>query len=80
MVPATPSRKTKLAKETETRENTTIGGGSEAEQDTELMMDGAQTRKEVFTPTADLQTTIKVGCWNVRTLFQTEDLHKSYMR
>ena len=38
------------------------------------MMDGDQTRKEVFTLTVDLlipKTTIKVGCWNVRTLFQT---------
>ena len=51
MGPGTPSCKTKLATETDTRENNTIGGGSEAEQDTELMMDGDQTRKEVFTPT-----------------------------
>ena len=56
MGPATPSRKTKLATESETRENTTIGGGSDAGQDTELMTDGDQTRKEVFTPTADLLT------------------------
>ena len=56
MGPATPSRKTKLATETEAREKTTIGGGSEAEQDNELMTVGDQIRKEVFTPTADLLT------------------------
>ena len=38
------------------------------------MTDGDQTRKEVFNLTADFvtpKTTIKVGYWNVRTLFQT---------
>ena len=51
---ATPSRTTRVGTETETRENTTIGGGSEAERVTELMTDGDRTRKDVFTPIADL--------------------------
>ena len=38
------------------------------------MKDGDQIRKEVFTPTADLltpKTIINIGCWIVRTLYQT---------
>jgi endonuclease/exonuclease/phosphatase family metal-dependent hydrolase len=41
------------------------------------MTDGDQSRKDVSTPTADLLTPkawIKVGCWNVRTLYQTGKL------
>ena len=36
-----------------------------------------QSRKEVFAPTSDLlvpNQTIKIGCWNVRTLYQTGKL------
>ena len=66
--PATPPRKNSLATETEP------GGRREAEQATGFMKDGDQTRKEVFTPMADIltpKTVINIGCWNVRTLYQT---------
>ena len=54
--PATPPHKNSLATETETREKTAPGSWREAEQATGLMKDGDQTRKEVFTPMADLLT------------------------
>ena len=72
--PATLPRKNSLATETETREKTAPGGRREAVQATGLMKDGDQTRKEVFNPMADLltpKTFINIGCWNVRTLYQT---------
>ena len=74
MGPATPPRKNSLATETETREKTAPGGRREAVQANGLMKDGDQTRKEVFTPMADLltpKTVINIGCWNMRTLYQT---------
>ncbi|XP_052219701.1 craniofacial development protein 2-like [Dreissena polymorpha] len=66
-----------LATETTTREQATNGAGSEAEQATGLMKDGDQSRKDVPTPIAILVTPkrwIRVGCWNVRTLYQTRKL------
>ena len=48
--------KNSLATETETREKTAPGGRREADKATGLMKDGDQTRKEVFTPMADLLT------------------------
>ena len=74
MGPATPPRKNSLATETETREKTAPGGRREAVHATVLMKDGDQTHKEVSTPMADLltpKTVINIGCWNVRTLYQT---------
>ena len=74
MGPATPPRKNSLATETETREKTAQGDRREAVLATGLMKDGDQTRKEVFTPMADLltpKTFINIGCWNGRTLYQT---------
>ena len=65
-----------LATET-TREQATNGAGSEADQATGLMKDGDQSRKDVPTPIAELLTPkrwIRVGCWNVRTLYQTGKL------
>ena len=63
-----------LATETITREQATTGAGVEADQATGLMTDGDQRRKEVSTPIAELLTPkrwIRIGCWNVRTLYQT---------
>ncbi|KAH3859032.1 hypothetical protein DPMN_101678 [Dreissena polymorpha] len=60
-----------LATETTTREQTTNGAGSEADQATGLMKDGDQSRKDVPTLIAELLTPkrwIRVRCWNVRTL------------
>ena len=74
MGPATTPRKNSLAIETETREKTAPGGRKVAEQATGFMKDGNQTHMEVFTPMADLltpKTFINIGCWNVRTLYQT---------
>ena len=74
MGPATPPRKNSIATESETREKTATGGRREAEQATGFMKDGDQTRKEVFTPMADLltpNTFINIGCWDVITLYQT---------
>ncbi|KAH3842258.1 hypothetical protein DPMN_115755 [Dreissena polymorpha] len=45
-----------LATETTTREQTTNGARSEADQATGLMKDGDQSRKDVFTQIAELLT------------------------
>ncbi|KAH3832681.1 hypothetical protein DPMN_105974 [Dreissena polymorpha] len=62
---------------TTTREQATNGAGSEADQATGLMKNGDQSPKDVPTPIAELLTLkrwIRVGCWNVRTLYQTGKL------
>ncbi|KAH3785029.1 hypothetical protein DPMN_163112 [Dreissena polymorpha] len=62
---ATPPREKMLAMETTTREQTTNGAGSEADQATGLMKDGDQSRKDVPTPKAELLTPkrwIRFGC------------------
>ena len=56
MGPATPLCKKKLS--TETRCNTAPGGREGVDQATGLVKDVAKIRKEVFTPMADLLTSI----------------------
>ncbi|KAH3842876.1 hypothetical protein DPMN_116380 [Dreissena polymorpha] len=66
-----------LATKMTTREQATNGAESEADQATGLVNDGDQRRKDVSTPIAELLTPkrwIRVGCWNVRTLYQTGKL------
>ncbi|KAH3746880.1 hypothetical protein DPMN_181297 [Dreissena polymorpha] len=66
-----------LATETTTMEQATNGARSEADQATGLMKDGDQSRKDVPTPIVELLTPkrwIRVGCWNVRTIYQTGKL------
>ncbi|XP_052218101.1 craniofacial development protein 2-like [Dreissena polymorpha] len=66
-----------LATETTTRERATNGAGCEADQATGLMKDGDQSRNDVPSPIVELLTPkrwIRVGCWTVRTLYQTGKL------
>ena len=73
----TSSCKTTFVTETETRENATTGDGRNAGQATGLMTDEDQSRKDVHTPTANLlkpKQLLKLGFWNVRTLYQTGKL------
>ncbi|KAK3515953.1 hypothetical protein QTP86_004679, partial [Hemibagrus guttatus] len=74
---ATQPCKNTSATETKTRETTSPGKGSDAVQATGLMKDGDQSREDVSSLTADLLTPkrhMRVGCWNVRTLYQTGKL------
>lgn len=73
MGPATPPRKNFTATETTTREYNSTGQWSEADQATGLMKAGDQIREDVSSQTAELLTPkrcMRVGFWNVRTLFQ----------
>ncbi|KAH3846534.1 hypothetical protein DPMN_088836 [Dreissena polymorpha] len=66
-----------LATETTTRKQATNGARSEADKATGLMKDGDQSGKDAPTLIAELLTPkrwIRVGCWNVRTLYQTGKL------
>ena len=58
---------------TETYTRVYIGGDSnEAHQATGLMTDDSQTREGADAPMVDLlKQKMRVGCWNVQTLYQT---------
>ena len=71
---ATPSRKKSSATETETRESTDVGEGSETDRTTGL--ETKSSRKLSGSP----NTNISIGCWNVRTLFQTRKIAQKRRR
>lgn len=75
--PATlPRKKTFHATETWTIEQD-AGRRIKANQETGPMTDNSQTRKGANIPRVDMlqpKTTRRVGCWNVRTLYQTGKL------
>ena len=73
----THSRETNFVTETTAREIVTPGDGRNAGQATGIMTDGDQSREDVFTPIANLlkpKQLLKLGFWNVRTLYQTGKL------
>ena len=68
------SKNNTQATETTAREITLSGGGSDATQTPGLITEGDQSRQDVPSLTAELLTpkcSMHIGCWNVRTLYQT---------
>ena len=76
--PPTPHKKT-IATETDTEKKHANGARGETSQETEEMKGGSQTRLGADISMADLLTPkykIRVGSWNVRTLYQAGKLQQ----
>ena len=81
MWPAPTPRKKTIATETDTEEKHANGARGETSQETEEMKGGSQTRLGADISMADLLTPkykIRVGSWNVRTLYQAGKLQQVY--
>ena len=79
MWPAPTPRKKTIATETDTEEKHANGARGETSQETEEMKGGSQTRLAADISMADLLTPkykIRVGSWNVRTLYQAGKLQQ----
>ena len=71
--------KTTQATETNTKEQYVNGARSEVTQETGIMKDGSQTRSGADTPREEPlkpKNKIRVGSWNVRTLYQAGKLQQ----
>ena len=79
MWPAPTPRKKTIATETDTEKQHANGARGETSQETEEMKGGSQTRLGADISMADLLTPkykIRVGSWNVRTLYQAGKLQQ----
>ena len=77
--PASTPRKKTIATETDTEKIHANGARGETSQETEEMKGGSQTRLGADILIADLLTPkykIRVGSWNVRTLYQAGKLQQ----